>query len=156
MKRILLLTFLLIFALNSFAFAAKSSSKPSSPSRPSTSAPAAPTTSPAQATPSTGYKPSAPAHTYSDKAPAVKPPAPPQAAPQSSGSSWLRNAGMFAGGMLLGGMLSNMFGHGNSGMLADILGILISVIPIIAIFMLGRFLWLRHKEKQQAQTNSRY
>ena len=156
MKRILLLTFLLIFALNSFAFAAKSSSKPSSPSRPSTSAPVAPTTSPAQTSPSTGYKPSAPANTYSDKAPAVKPPAPPQAAPQSSGSSWLRNAGMFAGGMLLGGMLSNMFGHGNSGMLADILGILISVIPIIAIFMLGRFLWLRHKEKQQAQTNSRY
>ena len=150
MKRILLLTFLLIFALNSFAFAAKSSSRPSSPSRPSTSAPAANTA------PSTGYKPSAPANTYSDKAPAVKPPAPPQAAPQSTGSSWLRNAGMLAGGMMLGGMLSNMFGHGNSGMLADILGILISVIPFIALFMLGRFLWLRHKEKQQAQTSSRY
>ena len=150
MKRILLLTFLLIFALNSFAFAAKSSSRPSSPSRPSTSAPAANTA------PSTGYKPSAPATTYSDKAPAVKPPAPPQAVPQSTGSSWLRNAGMLAGGMMLGGMLSNMFGHGNSGMLADILGILISVIPFIALFMLGRFLWLRHKEKQQAQTSSRY
>ena len=156
MKRILLLTFLLIFALNSFAFAAKSSSKPSSPSRPSTSAPAANTTPPAQATPNSGYKPSAPANTYSDKAPAVKPPAPPQTAPQSSGSSWLRNAGMFAGGMMLGGMLSNMFGHGNSGMLADILGILISVIPIIAIFMLGRFLWLRHKEKKQTVSRAPY
>ena len=85
----------------------------------------------------------------------MKPPAPPQAA-QSGGSSWLRNAGMIAGGMMLGGMLSNMFGHGNSGWLADILGILISVIPIIAIFMLGRFLWIRHKEKQQAQTSNRY
>ena len=155
MKRILLLTFLLIFALNSLAFAAKSSSKPASPSRPATSAPAAPSAAPAQTAPS-GYKPSAPANTYSDKAPAAKPPAPPQAAPQSTGSSWLRNAGMLAGGMMLGGMLSNMFGHGNSGMLADILGILISVIPIIAIFMLGRFLWLRHKEKQQAQMSNRY
>lgn len=150
MKRILLLTFLLIFALNSFAFAAKSSSKPSSPSHPSTSAPAANTA------PNSGYKPSAPANTYSDKAPAVKPPAPPQAAPQSTGSSWLRNAGMLAGGMMLGGMLSNMFGHGNSGMLADILGVLLSVIPFIALFMLGRFFWLRHKEKQQAQTSNRY
>ena len=106
MKRILLLAFLLMFALNSFAFAAKSSSRPSSPSRPSTSAPAAKTA------PASNYKPSAPANTYSDKAPAVKPPAPPQAAAQSGGSSWLRNAGMIAGGMMLGGMLSNMFGHG--------------------------------------------
>ena len=155
MKRILLLTFLLIFALNSLAFAAKSSSRPSSPSRPSTSTPAA-KTAPAQETPNSGYKPSAPANTYSDKAPAVKPPAPPQTAPQSSGSSWLRNAGMFAGGMMLGGLLSNMFGHGSSGMLADILGILISVIPIIAIFMLGRFLWLRHKEKKQTVSRAPY
>ena len=150
MKKVLLLTFLLIFALNSFAFAAKSSSRPSSPSRPSTSAPAAKTA------PASNYKPSAPANTYSDKAPAVKPPAPPQAAAQSGGSSWLRNAGMIAGGMMLGGMLSNMFGHGNSGMLADILGILISVIPFIALFMLGRFLWLRHKEKKEAVSRSPY
>ena len=154
MKRILLLTFLLIFALNSLAFAAKSSSRPSSPSRPSTSTPAA-KTAPAQEMPNSGYKPSAPVNSYSDKAPAVKPPAPPQAA-QSGGSSWLRNAGMIAGGMMLGGMLSNMFGHGNSGWLADILGVLISVIPFIALFMLGRFLWIRHKEKQQAQTSNRY
>ncbi len=154
MKRILLLTFLLIFALNSLAFAAKSSSRPSSPSRPSTSTPAA-KTAPAQETPNSGYKPSAPANSYSDKAPAVKPPAPPQAA-QSGGSSWLRNAGMIAGGMMLGGMLSSMFGHGSTGWLADILGILISLIPIVAIFMLGRFLWLRHKEKQQTQTSNRY
>ena len=155
MKRILLLTFLLMFALNSFAVAAKSSSRPSSPSRPSTSAPAA-KTAPAQTTPNSGYKPSAPANTYSDKAPAVKPPAPPQTAAQSGGSSWLRNAGMIAGGMMLGGMLSNMFGHGSSGWLADILGILISVIPIIAIFMLGRFLWLRHKEKKQTVSRAPY
>ena len=39
---------------------------------------------------------------------------------------------------------------------ADILGVLISVIPFIALFMLGRFLWIRHKEKQQAQTSNRY
>ena len=154
MKRILLLTFLLIFALNSLALAAKSSSRPSSPSRPSTSTPAA-KTAPAQEMPNSGYKPSAPVNSYSDKAPAVKPPAPPQAA-QSGGSSWLRNAGMIAGGMMLGGMLSSMFGHGSTGWLADILGILISLIPIVAIFMLGRFLWLRHKEKQQTQTSNRY
>ena len=149
MKKVLLFAFLLVFAVNGLCFAATSSSRPSSsPSRPSTSAPAS------QTAPTTGYKPSAPASSYNDKAPAAT--AVPQAAQQSTGSSWMRNAGMLAGGMMLGGMLSSMLGHGNSGMLADIMGILISIVPIIAIFMLGRFLWFRYKSRQEKEPTTRY
>lgn len=141
MKKVLLLTFVLIFALNSLAFAAKSSSRPAS-------RPAAPAAS--QTAPATGYKPSAPASSYNDKAPAVKQPAA-QTTQPSTGSSWMRNVGMFAGGMMLGGLLSNMLGFGHSGMFADILGMLASIVPIIAIFMLGRFLWVRYKNKQEEE-----
>lgn len=152
MKKVLLLTLVLVFALNGLCFAAKSSSKPSSPSRPSTSAPAA-----TQNTPGSGYKPSAPASSYSDKAPAAKPPAVPQAAAQqSTGSGWMRNVGMLAGGMVLGGMLSSMLGQGSSGMLANIMGLLVSLVPIIIIFMLGRFLWSRYKTKREQGTSTRY
>ena len=151
MKKVLFLTVLLIFALNGFCFAAKSSSGPVS--RPSNRTTSAPTS---QTAPASGYKPSAPASSYTDKAPAVKPPAVPQAAQPSTGNSWMRNVGMIAGGMMLGGMLSNMLGHGNSGMLADIMGILIMILPIIAIFMLGRFLWLRHKSRQEQEAGTRF
>jgi len=145
MKKVLLLTFVLIFALNSLAFAAKSSSRPAS--RPA--APAAKSAPTTQTTPATGYKPSAPASSYNDKAPAAKPAA--QTTQPSTGSSWMRNVGMFAGGMMLGGLLSNMLGFGHSGMFADILGMLASILPIIAIFMLGRFLWVRYKNKQEEE-----
>lgn len=142
MKKVLLLTFVLIFALNGLAFAAKSSSRPAS-------RPAAPAAS--QTAPATGYKPSAPASSYNDKAPAVKQPAAAQTTQPSTGSNWMRNVGMFAGGMMLGGLLSNMLGFGHSGMFADILGMLASILPIIAIFMLGRFLWVRYKNKQEEE-----
>ena len=143
MKKVLLLAFLLIFAVSGYCDAAKSSSRPaaSRPSAPTQSAPAAKTDS--------GYKPSAPANSYNDKAPAAKQPSATQPAQQSAGSSWMRNVGMFAGGMMLGGLLSNMFGFGHSGMLADIMGMILTIIPIILVFMLGRFLWLRYKSRQE-------
>ena len=64
MKKVLLVAFVLIFALTGLAFAAKSSSRPASrPSAPAVKS--APTT---QTAPSSGYKPSAPASSYNDKA----------------------------------------------------------------------------------------
>lgn len=150
MKKVLLVAFVLIFALTGLAFAAKSSSRPASrPSAPAVKS--APTT---QTTPSSGYKPSAPASSYNDKAPAAKPGVS-QTTQPSTGSSWMRNVGMFAGGMMLGGLLSNMLGFGHSGMFADILGMLASILPILAIFMLGRFLWVRYKTKREKDTMTR-
>ena len=150
MKKVLLVAFVLIFALTGLAFAAKSSSRPASrPSAPAVKS--APTT---QTAPSSGYKPSAPASSYNDKAPAAKPGVSQTTLP-STGSSWMRNVGMFAGGMMLGGLLSNMLGFGHSGMFADILGMLASILPILAIFMLGRFLWVRYKTKREKDTMTR-
>lgn len=152
-KKISFFSFLLIFALSGICSAAKSSSRPASrPSTPITrSAPAT------ESTPTSGYKPSAPASSYTDKAPDIKQSATNQMPSQSTGSSWMRSAGMFAGGMMMGGLLSNMMGYGNSGLLANIMGMLISFVPIILIFMLGRFLWNRYKNKQEDdQRNNRY
>ena len=150
MKKVLLVAFVLIFAFTGLAFAAKSSSRPASrPSAPAVKS--APTT---QTTPSSGYKPSAPASSYNDKAPAAKPGVS-QTTQPSTGSNWMRNVGMFAGGMMLGGLLSNMLGFGHSGMFADILGMLASILPILAIFMLGRFLWVRYKTKREKDTMTR-
>lgn len=53
-----------------------------------------------------------------------------------SGSRWgsaLRNIGLFAGGMFLGSMLSNMFGLG--GFMSDILGLIANVILIGIVVM---------------------
>ena len=144
MKKVLLVAFVLIFALTGLAFAAKSSSRPAS--RPS--APAV------KSAPTTQYKPSAPASSYNDKAPAAKPGVS-QTTQPSTGSSWMRNVGMFAGGMMLGGYLSNMMGFGHSGLFADILGMLASILPILAIFMLGRFLWVRYKTKREQDSITR-
>lgn len=145
MKKVLLITFVLIFALNGFCFAAKSSSsRPSGGSSSSSTAPAS------------GYKPSAPANTYTDKAPLNRAAATTQAPQQSTGSSWMRNVGMLAGGMMLGGMLSSMLGQGSTGMLADIMGLLVSLVPILLLVMLGRFLWIRYKSKPEKQPVSRF
>ena len=148
-RKISFFTFLLIFVLSGICSAAKSSSRPvSRPSAPITRS--APTT---ESTTTSGYKPSAPASSYTDKVPSATT----QLPSQSTGSSWMRSAGMFAGGMMMGGLLSNMMGYGNSGLLANIMGMLISFVPIIMIFMLGRFLWNRYKKKQEDdQRNNRY
>lgn len=55
---------------------------------------------------------------------------------QQSGSRWgsaLRNIGLFAGGMFLGSMLSNMFGLG--GFMGDILGLIANVVLIGIVVM---------------------
>ena len=158
MKKILLLTFLLLFAFQSLIFAAASSSKGSSAPRssPSVSHPAS--NAPA-ATPGTtsGYKPSAPANSYNDKAPAATAKTQqPQPQQQSTGSSFLRNLGMIGGGMLLGSMLGNMFGFGSSGMFSQIAGILVNVMILGLIFMLVRYLWNRFQASRAQNNNNRF
>ncbi|MBP2635256.1 MAG: hypothetical protein H6Q72_1163 [Firmicutes bacterium] len=150
MKKIFLLTFMFIFAFNAVSFAAVSGSKSKS-SAPSYKPSTTQTSPSTQTTPSknssTEYKPSAPAQSYSDKAPAAAAKPNTQTAQQSTGSSFLRNAGLFAGGMFLGSMLGNMFGFGHSGMFADIIGMLFNVLLLAGIFMAGRFLWDKFKNR---------
>ncbi len=152
MKKLLLLTFVFMFAFNAVSFAAVSGSKPkmSSPS------PKPPTTqsSPTKDTTSE-YKPSAPAQSYSEKAPAAaaKPNSQTmqQPAQQSNTGGFLRNAGLFGGGMLLGSMLGGMFGFGNSGMFASIMGMLFNVILLAGVFMAGRYLWDKFKNRDKRE-----
>ncbi|WP_371371672.1 hypothetical protein [Sporomusa aerivorans] len=150
MKKLLLLTFMLMFAFNTVSFAAVSGSK-SKMSAPSSKPPTTQTT-PAKDT-SSEYKPSAPAQSYSDKAPAAaaKPNSQTmqQPAQQSNTGGFLRNAGLFGGGMLLGSMLGGMFGFGNAGMFANIMGMLFNVLILAGIFMAGRFLWDKFKNRDK-------
>ncbi len=150
MKKLLLFTFLFVFAFNAMCFAAVSGSK----SAPRPAAPAAkPPTTQTTPAPSTDYKPSAPANSYSNTAPAATT-AMPQAPQQPASGGFMRNLGMLGGGMLLGGLLGNMFGFGNSGMFATLAGLLFNVIVVVGIFMAGRFLWNRYK-KGREQPNRR-
>ncbi|MBP1763293.1 MAG: hypothetical protein H6Q65_351 [Firmicutes bacterium] len=155
MKKLLVVTFMLIFAFQSVGLAAVSGSKRSSApkSSPSISQPSTGSSSTSTSTTS-GYKPSAPASSYSDKAPAAATKTQ-QQAQQSTGSSFLRNAGMFGGGMLLGSMLGSMFGFGSSGMFASIMGMLFNVMAIGLLFMAGRYLWNRFQESRRKKDEQR-
>ena len=146
-KRLVLLTFVLVFAAHAIGFAAVGGSKPrmSSPSRPSTTQ-----TAPA---PASSYKPSAPASSYTEKAPATKAASPQTAQPATGG--FMRNLGMIGGGMLLGGMLSNMLGFGNSGMLSNIVGMLFNVMLLAGVFMAGRYAWDKFKNRDRDRRNDR-
>jgi len=152
LRKLLLLTLLFMFVFQSMSFAAISGSKgaPPAPSRPAPSAPAGVPSSPGT---TSGYKPSAPANSYSDKAPAAAKPQ--QQMPQSNGSSFWRTAGLLGGGMLLGSMLGGMFGFGNSGMFSQIIGMLFSIIPFILIFLVGRYAWNRFQASRQKKDSER-
>lgn len=145
-KRLVLLTFVLVFAVHAIGFAAKGGSVPRmSAPRPSTSqsAPA----------PASNYKPSAPASSYNATAPATKAASSQTAQPASGG--FLRNFGMFGGGMLMGSLLGNMFGFGNSGMMANIVGMLFNVMLLAGVFMAGRFVWDKFKNRDRDRRNDR-
>ena len=67
------------------------------------------------------------------------------------GTGWgntLRNIGLLAGGMMLGGLLASMFGMGG-GMLADILGVLTNVAIAIVAFMAIRWVWNRFRSRKE-------
>ena len=144
MKKLMVLTVLFMFAFTTVSFAAVGGSK-----RSSSPAPRPSTNQAAPAKNTTGdYKPSAPAQSYGDKAPAAaaKPNTQP-AQQQQTGGGFLRSAGLFGGGMLLGSMLGGMFGFGDTGMFASMMGMLFNVILLAAVFMAGRFLWEKFKNR---------
>lgn len=149
MKKILVLAMIFVFAFSSVSFAAIGGSRKSvsSPSIGSSMPKGAPSQ---QASPSgSNYKPTAPSNSYSDKAPASQAkPGAQQAAQQTSGG-FMRSAGMFAGGMLMGSMLSSMLGFGNMGGFASILGMIFNVIILAAIFMGIRYLWTRFRNNKK-------
>ncbi len=139
MKKLLLVTLLLMFVCQSMSFAAISGSKGISAPR---SAPSL-SSQPASGSSSSSYKPSAPATSYSNKAPLAA------QSQQSTGSSFLRSAGLFGGGMLLGSMLGGMFGAGSSGMFSQMFGMLFNAIAIGLIFMAARYGWNRFQESRK-------
>lgn len=148
-KKIFAIALVCFFAMYSVSFAAIGGGKAKfSAPRPSTSqsAPKAADTA------KNGYKSSAPAKNYSDKAPEANSKANVQqqaGAKAQSGSfmgSAMRNIGLLAGGMMLGSLLGSMFGMG-TGLFADILGLVANIFIFGAIFMLGSILWSKYKNR---------
>lgn len=67
------------------------------------------------------------------------------------GTGWgntLRNVGLLAGGMMLGGLLASMFGMGG-GFLADILGVLANVAIAVVAFLAIRWVWNRFRTRKE-------
>lgn len=109
-----------------------------------------------------GYAPSKSASQLDKNAPAAgtkanTPAAANAATTAQKSTGWgntLRNVGLLAGGMMLGGLLASMFGMGE-GFLADILGVLANVAIGIAVFMAIRWAWNRfrgHKTQDAYET----
>ena len=100
-----------------------------------------------------GYAPSKSANQLDKNAPAAGAKAntagAASAAQKSSGwGNTLRNVGLLAGGMMLGGLLASMFGMGG-GMLADILGVLANVAIAVVAFMAIRWVWNRFRGRKE-------
>ncbi|MGL5271060.1 MAG: hypothetical protein ACRC7I_11190 [Selenomonadaceae bacterium] len=139
-KKIMTVLVVTLFAMSSMAFAARGGAKISAPK----AAPSISTSknAPAASSPSTKeYTPSKDAKSLSKDAPTAGTASAASAA--KSSSPWggmMRNIGLLAGGMMLGSLLGSMFGMG-SGLFADILGLLMNVVLIGAVFMIGRLLW---------------
>lgn len=141
MKKLLVLVFLMLFAFQGIGLAAKSSS-----SSRSSSAPKMTTTQKAS---NSGYKPSAPANSYNQKAPANKTTNPATVQQPNSSGGFMRGLGLFGGGMLLGSMLGGSFGFGSTGGFATIIGMLLNIVFIACIIMAVRFLWDKFKHRKQ-------
>ena len=103
-----------------------------------------------------GYAPSKSANQLDKNAPATgakanTPNAANAAGTAQKGTGWgntLRNIGLLAGGMMLGGLLASMFGMGG-GFLADILGVLANVAIAVVAFMAIRWLWNRFRGRKE-------
>ncbi|HWR42444.1 hypothetical protein [Sporomusa sp.] len=143
MKKLLLLTFLFMFTIQSPGFAAVSGSKP----RTFSPTPKPPTTQTAPA-PTSGYKPSSPANSYSQTAPAAKS-ANPSAVQQPASGGFMRGLGLFGGGMLLGSLLGGTLGFGSTGGFATLSGLFFNILIIGGIIMAGRFIWEKFKQRQR-------
>ena len=76
---------------------------------------------------------------------------------QSSGwGSAMRNIGLLAGGMFLGSMLSSLFGWGNMGFMADILGVMFNIILLLVIVSLISHLWRKFRGKKNTSDDDAY
>ncbi|CUH94911.1 hypothetical protein P22_0980 [Propionispora sp. 2/2-37] len=147
MKKIILCTLVLVLSFQLIASAAIGGTK----SRRIAPSSKPPTTQTAPSK-SSDYKPSAPAKSYNEKAPEAK-----QANPQTAQSmsqqtntgGFLRNLGMFGGGMLLGGMLSSLFGFGAGGMFAQMIDMLIAMMLFMGVLMAGRYAWNKLTNKRK-------
>lgn len=76
-----------------------------------------------------------------------------------SSSRWggiMRNVGLLAGGMFLGSMLSSLFGFGNMGFMADMLGMLFNIILLLVILSLAVRLWRKFRGRKQHQEDDAY
>ncbi len=136
------------------AFAAKGGAKLSAPkSAPSTTKSAAPSTNSTTkaASPNTkDYAPSKSAKDLGKDAPAAKANA--AAAATKSSTPWgsiMRNVGLFAGGMMLGGLLSSLFGMGGTGFMSETLGLLMNLIMLGVVVMVIRMLWNKFRSRKQ-------
>ena len=101
-----------------------------------------------------GYAPSKSANQLDKNAPAAgaKSTAPNAAAQAQKSSGWgntLRNIGLLAGGMMLGGLLASMLGGMGGGLLADILGVLANVAIAVVAFMAIRWAWNRFRSRKE-------
>ena len=149
------------------AYAAKGGAKMSIPkSAPAPKAPAASATSNANTSKSvsgngSSYAPSKDAKSLEKNAPAANAKSNTAAANANTQSSSrlgsiMRGIGIFAGGMLLGSMLSHLFGMG-SGMFADIMGLLMNGLLIVVAIMAVRWLWNKFRgNKASASRPSDY
>lgn len=108
------------------------------------------------------YAPSKKADQYKETAPAAKSNtnAATNAQKSTGWGSAMRTMGMLAGGMLLGSMLSHLFGFGGTGLFADIMGLVMNLVIIAAIicllnFVVRRFILGRLNKSNQARMESR-
>ena len=127
----------------SVAFAAKGGARISAPkSAPAASKPSSNSSNAAKAaSPNTkDYAPSKSAKDLNKEAPASK--ANTAAAQSSTGwGSALRSISIFAGGMMLGGLLGHMFGFGAGSLMSDMFGLLMNVVLLGVVLMALRMLW---------------
>ena len=98
------------------------------------------------------YKPSKSAKDLNNTAPDVKSNTAasktntnPTANTGSAFGNTLRNIGLFAGGMMLGGLLASLLGDFGGGLLGDVLGLLFNIAIFYALYKGGRYLWDRFK-----------
>lgn len=71
--------------------------------------------------------------------------------------SIMRGVGMLAGGMFLGSMLASLFGMGG-GLFADILGLIMNVVLLMAVIMAIRWAWnkFRGNKEENPYARGRY
>ncbi|MBR1397825.1 MAG: hypothetical protein IJ563_09880 [Selenomonadaceae bacterium] len=68
----------------------------------------------------------------------------------------LRNIGLFAGGMMLGGLIGSMLGDFGGGLFSDILGLLFNLAIIYAVYRGGRYLWNRLRGNNNSSAKTEY